>query len=250
MLVAQTINEVITNLDSVINWCIQHNSRMGYFACLYRKMTIAVKDGIKNGSFENAGRMESLDVVFANRYLQAWEKYIQHKPCSNAWCKAFDAANNDSLIVLQHLFLGMNTHINLDLCIAAAQISMGTSIYSLEKDFNTINDVINSTMQQVQHDMTEVWPPLQLLLNLADNKHQAILNFSISSARKASWANAVALATMTLDKSSGYINAIDNTVVKIADKIINPGFMAGLLLIPIKKMEQNSIAKNLQCLKD
>jgi hypothetical protein len=40
--------------------------------------------------------------------------------------------------------MGINTHINLDLAIAAALTSPGTAIYSLEKDFNKINDVISS----------------------------------------------------------------------------------------------------------
>ena len=114
---ATTINEVIGRLDDIIVQCKSSNNRMGYFACLYRKMTIAVRDGIANGSFADGLRMERLDVIFANRYLQAWQAYNAGQPCTSAWCAAFNANKTHNLIVLQHLILGINTHINLDLAL-------------------------------------------------------------------------------------------------------------------------------------
>lgn len=86
MIKANSIAEVISHLDTVIAWSKQHQSRIGYFATLYRKMTIAVQEGIGNYSFTDGTRMERLDVNFANRYLQAWEAYINKKKCSNVCC--------------------------------------------------------------------------------------------------------------------------------------------------------------------
>ena len=70
---AETIDQVIEQLDDIIDWSIIRSSRLGYFAALYRKVTIKVKDGIRDGYFEDAERMERLDVIFANRYLEAFE---------------------------------------------------------------------------------------------------------------------------------------------------------------------------------
>ena len=50
---AKTIDEVITFLDEIIEKSKNENSPIGYFASLYRKVTIRVKDGIHNGEFEN-----------------------------------------------------------------------------------------------------------------------------------------------------------------------------------------------------
>ena len=44
---------------------------MGYFATLYRKVTIQVKKGIADNFFDDGPRMERLDVILANRYTQA-----------------------------------------------------------------------------------------------------------------------------------------------------------------------------------
>ncbi len=250
MISATTIDEVIAQLDNIIDWCKTKQSRIGYFACLYRKMTLAVKQGIANGNFENGQRMELLDVIFANRYLQAWEAYTNKKPCTNAWCKAFDATSNNNLIVLQHLLLGINTHINLDLGIAAAQACPGSKIYDLEADFNKINYVISSLMQNVQEDLSEVWPPLKLLTAITNNQQDVVLNFSISAARKASWVNAMALAVIPEENGQSYINTMDNTVVTLANRIINPGFIMSLLLKPVERMEDDNVSNIINKLHD
>ena len=71
MIQATSIDGVITELDKIIEWSKLHQSRIGYFASLYRNMTLAVQQGITNKIFDNGERMEQLDVIFANRYIQA-----------------------------------------------------------------------------------------------------------------------------------------------------------------------------------
>jgi Family of unknown function (DUF5995) len=43
---AVTIDEVIHQLESLVASCIESNSRIGYFASLYHKVTLKVKEGI------------------------------------------------------------------------------------------------------------------------------------------------------------------------------------------------------------
>jgi hypothetical protein len=86
--------------------------------------------------------MEQLDIIFASRYFEAWDCYINHQNCSRAWQAVFKATEDSNLIVLQHLLLGINTHINLDLAIAAADCCPGDTIYDLQTDFIKINDII------------------------------------------------------------------------------------------------------------
>jgi len=250
MIKANSINEVLTNLDSVIEWSKAQQSRIGYFAVLYRRMTVAVQQGILNNQFEDGARMERLDVTFANRYLQAWDAYINKQKCTNAWCKVFDACNTNDLVVLQHLFLGINTHINLDLAIAAAETCPGEKIYDLKNDFGKINIVIASLMQTVQDSLCKVWFPLKLLIMITDNRQGAVLNFSIDKAREASWANAIALALIQEQAHDNYIDMIDNTVVEIAKRIMNPGFIASFLLKIVLMTESHNVDKIIDTLKE
>ena len=77
-----------------------------------------MKDGINNKDFEDGVRMERLDVTFANRYLDAFYSWIAGKQITNSWKIAFDSVAQSKSLVIQHLLLGMNAHINLDLGIA------------------------------------------------------------------------------------------------------------------------------------
>ena len=138
-----TIDQVITNLDAIILKSQEDNNPLGYFAALYRKVTIKVKEGIANNRFDNGPRMERLDVIFASRYLNAYFAYQKQEPVTQSWEEAFNLSNNYWPIVLQHLLIGMNAHINLDLGIAAAEVSKGENIEGLKNDFDTINTILS-----------------------------------------------------------------------------------------------------------
>ncbi len=246
---ATSVQEVINNLDTIIAWSRMQQSRMGYFATLYRRMTVAVRDGIQNNMFEDGPRMEQLDICFAGRYLQAWTAYTSQQRCSNAWYAAFEACGNRQLIVLQHLMTGINAHINLDLGIAAATVAPGDKIFALQHDFDKINDVIATLSQSIQDSLGNIWPPLRAIESLTNKSQDAVLNFSIGTARKASWANALALASIPDENIRNiHINTMDTAAVTICSGIVNPGMMAGLLLFPVHEMESTDVSRNIDLL--
>ena len=245
-MILETIDDVITALTTIVDECEKNKDRSGYFAALYKRMTIAVKTGIINGDFSDGKRMEKLDVTFASRYLNAYEAYHKKSACSVSWKYAFDGCINESLTVIQQLILGINTHINLDLSIASALVAPGNKIYDLEADFNRINSVISSLFDVVQKCLEEVWLPMRLLQRVAATQETNVLNFSIGAARKAAWANAVALANMNETAQMAYINQMDNTVYRIAQKVINPGLIAGALLRTIRITEYDDVARTIK----
>jgi hypothetical protein len=242
-LLPSTIPEVLTRLDEIIAWCRKHDNRMGYFAMLYHRMTKAVLEGIENGSFQDGPRMQRLDIIFANRYLKAWKAYTSNQACSRSWQKAFDSCRNDKLTVIQHLLLGINTHINLDLGIAAAETSPGEAIHDLEQDFRKINQLIAALSNGIQESLSNIWFPLKTLSRLSDGREDAVINFSISKAREVSWTNAVALSLVEGTDRDNYIGIIDDSVVLLADRVINPGIAFRLLLHPVRVMEPRDVSE-------
>lgn len=78
----QKIEDVINRLSEIIDDCKKNGNKAGYFAALYKRMTIAVRDNISNNQFEDGARMEKLDVVFALRYLDAYDAYFAHQNCT------------------------------------------------------------------------------------------------------------------------------------------------------------------------
>ena len=67
---------------------------MGYFATLYRRVTRGVKEGIDQGKFQNGPLIERLDVVFANRYLTAYDQYRSGQTPTLSWQLAFRSRLN------------------------------------------------------------------------------------------------------------------------------------------------------------
>ena len=240
------IAEVITAINAIVQECEATQNRAGYFAALYKRMTIAVSEGIVNGAFEDGARMEKLDMCFAERYLSAWQCYRQHQPCSASWQCAFNAINDNHLTVIQHLILGINTHINLDLAMAAAQVCPGNSIQSLEKDFNSINNIIGSLVDDIQRCLEQVWLPMRVLDHLANRQEQGILNFSIGIARKTAWSNAVFLAQMNKAEQENYIHQMDTMVKALAQRIESPGPVASLMIKAIRAAEYDDVARTIR----
>lgn len=249
MHLAKTIAEVISCLDEIITESIAKNSRMGYFACLYRKMTVAVLNGINDGMFEDGAKMEKLDVIFANRYIDAYYCNLGKAPLTSSWKSAFTASSHQ-YTVIQHLLMGMNAHINLDLGVAAAETAKGYDIQTIKKDFDLINDIIGSLINIVQQDLEEICAPMKLLKYIDNKSKESVINFSITAARNTAWVNAVALSTMSPNGYQQYLTTLDSQINSVASKIINPNFSQSLILRTVRIFEPSSVGEIIKFLKD
>lgn len=49
-MIAKTIDEVVEQLDAIIDCARSENSRIGFFAALYQKVTIKVKEALKRAA--------------------------------------------------------------------------------------------------------------------------------------------------------------------------------------------------------
>jgi hypothetical protein len=205
-----------------------------------------VSDGIEKGAFEDGPRMEALDILFAQRYLTAFDAFKNSQECSSSWQHALTGCDNQSLIVLQHLLLGINAHVNLDLAIAAATLAPGNKIHALEKDFNHINVLISGLVDDVQKCLEEVWFPMRFLRDVINREGVAVLNFSMAAARKTAWANAVLLANMTAVEQAAHIKTMDALVHRVGEGISHPGFWPGLLLRIIRFTEYEDVCRTIR----
>lgn len=244
----KTIEEVLKKLDEIIAWSKANQSPVGYFACTYRIMTAQVLKGIQQKKFEENQRMTIMDIAFASRYLDAWENYSKGKKCSNSWYLAFEATKNKDLLILQHIFLGMNAHINLDLGISAASIMPYRKINPLKTDFEKINSVISSINQNVQDSLNKICYPVNLVDKLSNGKDNAVLDFAISKARDTSWATAVISSNTPNFLKDSVINIVDYAAAKVASQILNPKLLSSALAKELKKCESNDVVKNIEIL--
>lgn len=237
-----TIDEVISSLTEIINKAEQANDPAGYFAALYRKVTIKVKEGIASGYFDDGQRMEQLDVVFAKRYLDAWYNYRNKAQITLSWQKTFDLLTDNKPIVLQHLLMGMNAHINLDLGIATAEVSGEKNIDSLGNDFIRINEILSSLVHEVEDNLSSIWPALKFILKHTGEIDDYLVDFSMELARDGAWKFANQFIKVPEAERQRAIGERDQSVAAKTGLILKPGLLAGIALWLIRITEQGSVA--------
>jgi hypothetical protein len=164
---ATNIDQVLEILDSIIDEAKAEESRLGFFAALYRQVTLEVQRGIERGFFDDGPRMERFDTLFANRYFAALDAWQAGAAPTRSWKVAFAAMEQPQEIILQDLLVGMNAHINLDLGIAAGEICPGDEIQDLQGDFDKINQILAALIQGVEAVISRFSPLLGLLQKIA-----------------------------------------------------------------------------------
>ncbi|MDH6197307.1 hypothetical protein M2272_003960 [Mycobacterium frederiksbergense] len=192
---ATTLDEVIANIDTVIEWSIAASSRLGYFAALYKRITVAVKTAVTDGFFENGPRLARLDVAFANRYFDAVNGYLHPdrfaKP-TRSWRVSFDAAAREEPIMLQHMLAGVNAHIGLDLGIVAQAVDISTR--DMKTDFDRINAVLASQVSGIVTDIDELSPALADVYAVLMKNEIFLIDEAVTNFRDDAWRFAKILA--------------------------------------------------------
>lgn len=241
---ATTIDGVIDRLQDIIDESIRTQSRLGYFAALYKRMTEAVKDGMARGVFEDNARIEALDVTFANRYLATRDQYLAGELQGVCWLQAYGAAQSDAHIVLQHLLVGINPHIMIDLGVAAARTCPGRALAGLAKDFATINSVIYGLMHTVDEEIDALSPVTATIDRVVGRfKDKAIFD-AMEQGRRSAWAFAQVLADASLPQQALVIGTRDMEARLLGDLILagNP------VIAMIRRHESQDVAANIRIL--
>ncbi len=238
------IDGVIARLEALVAWAVQQPSRVGYFASLYLRVTAAVRSKIGTGYFDDDRRMEALDVAFASRYLTAVDQFRRQDPdLPAAWAVAFAAVGDDHPVVVQHLLLAMNPHINIDLAVAAARTCPGASIDALRADFFKINDVLAGIVPTVIAEMGEVSPLIALVNDLAEADEQWAIDFSMDAMRDASWAFANVLAREPVASQDKLIAEQNTLIAALSRRIVSPPPLVAIIFDLIRSCESTNIVQ-------
>lgn len=247
-----TIDDVLEELDHIIAITTDENSPLGIFAWVYRRTTAKVVAGIKAERFADNERMEQFDVAFARLFIKAYYGYRRGGSVFTAWEHAFRVAEEPgNALIIQHLLLGMNAHINLDLAIAADRVSPDGEIETLRDDFMTINLLLEELIDEVQLRMGRV-SPLMFLLDLAGKRSdEEIVNWSITRARMFAWNFACRLDRTPRREKDSVVCQADFHVANIAECVAKPpGFFVPKVLALVRFFEEKNTRTVIETLKE
>jgi hypothetical protein len=205
---------------------------LGYFPALYARVTDRVAAGIVDGRFEDGPRMDAFITAFADRYLQAFHERESRARC---WQACWDVARNNRLLIVQHLLLGINAHVNYDLPQTAAHIARGSGDWStVRRDFDAVNSILADTAVDVLRDLDRVSRWTNEAAALGGGR---LFNFSLRTARDRAWYAAQRLAAMDAAEEAEYLRELDDLVAVLAYLVSKPVFPASLLLTVARRFE-------------
>lgn len=244
------IGELVSEMREIVDNDRERGDRNGYFGALYLGVTTAVERGLAGGTFTTPDRLSDLTIVFARRYLDAVRLHRSGEQPTESWQAAFGAAQTWRPTVLQHLLLGMNAHINLDLGVACAAVAPGAEIVELETSFTQINDLLAGLVQSVQDRLNQVSPLYRFVDDVSGGADRAVVNFSIARARVEAWRFATELAPMDRVTADRRIADQDIVVGRLAHRVLRPGLIASTGLLGVRLTERRNPSDVIELLSD
>jgi hypothetical protein len=241
---ATDINDVLAKLETIIDAYRARRSRLAFFPAVYRATTARVKAGIAAGQFADGARMNRLATTFANRYLAALDASAAGTAPgpARAWQVAFDAAARPHTMILQHVLVGMNAHINFDLPLAVIATANGGRLADIQTDFQEINRILAALLDPVQEVIDRFSPLLNILDRVGGRSDEQLVTFSINTARDEAWHEATRLADEPAEQRARSIVSLDRRVALLAQGIIVPDGALGLASSLIARTELDDIA--------
>ena len=190
---AASIENVIA-LMSTIDDALVPKDGVFWFNKLYHRVTERVAIALADGTFENPDFIGRLDVVFANLYFDALQKFLRDpETVPKAWSPLFDGNAESGIAPIQFALAGMNAHINRDLMVALVRVGeeMGLSIKDdspHKRDYDRLNPILEEVEKTVRAWFLEgMLAELDQLLGQIDT---IVANWSLAEARSAAWNHA------------------------------------------------------------
>ena len=220
-------------VDELRDIALEADDAAGYFPAVYVRVTGDIGAGIRDHRFNDGERMERLIDAFAGRYIQARHAQI---PVPRCWQAAWDAAADPNLVIVQHLLLGINAHVNHDLAQAIVEIApQYGGLEALRDDFDAINDVLGGAFNEVIRDLDHVsrWASEAAMAGGG-----RLFNFSMRAARAQAWGAAERLYPLDEAGRRAYVRELDRLVSILAYMVTRPMFPMGLALWLARRFEQ------------
>jgi hypothetical protein len=212
---AASVTDVL-QMQTDIDQLLADTDGLKWFNHLYLQVTMAVRDAIVTGTFNDALWLSQLDVVFANLYFDALGMGAGNVAAApSAWRPLLTARLDPGIAKIQFALAGMNAHINRDLPVAIVQIYQATGGTPNRSDphyadYEKVNGILETVETQVKQEFTTG------IIGIVDSASgpldDVLAMWSIRAARDAAWTHAEVLWNLrnAPDLRNDFLTTLDN----------------------------------------
>ena len=210
----------------------------GYFPALYSRVTTRIGASIQQGMFVDGPGLDRFATRFASFYVAA----VRDEPSrARCWQASWDVAADPRLLIVQHLLLGINAHVNYDLPRVVVEIADERGdLLSIRRDFDAVNDVLADTYVDVVKDLDRVSRWVNRVARLGGGR---AFNFSLRVARARAWQAAVRMYPLSDAGRREYAGELDRLVSVLAYLITRPAPVVRPLLGLARRLEEHDSSK-------
>lgn len=228
------IDGLIARFEAAQRPLLERGDDKRHFHGLYLRNTVAVRDELDRGGFADPAWVQAWDVVFAELYLDALERWERGLGVARPWALAFAAAEGPRLPPLRHQLVGLNAHLNYDLpqallaVVSDEELADPALVRRRQVDFHRIDDIVVRRVPEEyrlllgaeQPGDRTVFDRLLYPLNKAASRRW------LTEARRKVWRNAMLLSDARRDGSGAYAARLAEleqlAAVKVAE-LLAPG---------------------------
>lgn len=166
-------------------------------------------------------------------YTRALRQEIPRPRC---WQASWDVAGDNRLLIVQHILLAINAHVNFDLPQAVVEVARQTGdLERVRVDFNAINDVLATASVGVLRDLDRMSRWVNEVARLGGDR---VFRFSLQVAREQAWGAAERLYVLDDEQGAAYVDELDQLVSVLAYLIAHPTPPASLLVPIARRFEE------------
>jgi uncharacterized protein DUF5995 len=246
-----TLDEVVENFDRIVKWAIDAPSRIGYFATIYKRSTIAIHKAIDDREFEHTEVMTEFTKTFSKRFFDALNAHFQPRSYEDrptlGWQVSFAGAKYGEPIIFQHMLSAVNAHVNLDLGVTAAQVGRG-AMADLHSDFNMVNAILASQVQGVLDALAEISPRTKEIRDLMPGDEAEEINKLLMVFRDVAWHYANVLAEAPQERVRELIDTRDAEICTLGACYLYPPGKFRSLVNLIAEEENRDVSLNVRTL--
>lgn len=221
---SMVLDDTIDELRSV---ALAADDASGHFPAMYARVTDRIRQAAAAGEFGDGDGMVRFARAFAGWYLRPRSGV---EPIPGSWRAAWDVAVDRRLLIVQHLLLGINAHVNHDLgqvVVELADERGDRSLAGMRADFDTVNAVLAATMPDVMRDLgrSSRW-----VNTAAAWGADRWFHFSLEAAREQAWRFAGRTHPLDVEGRRHAAQELDELVRVLAVLITRPAWPARWLV--------------------